>query len=297
MKQDLINKAPQLLSIFGGVDSFVDLVSKHTNKNEIFYKLLSHQDSVFGITPFNLVFSLTSEVFGQTKVDQEPYHVFDIKGNLLYSSTAYANIFGLSILDKALLLDSKTLDMFYLSYKVLKGYKNILLVINKNTSAPRQISFNETSFDNSRITNAIESNQILFVTDDVYIDSQTTRPYPINISYLNSSTPSTPSNILNSPNTITTVFDSNLFNSFLFVPPSSGWIIIHQDTPEGIKYLQATPVLGKGADRFIKYSNEINYVTLSYDNSSVEINSILSNSNRTLSSIDNVIDLRVELSK
>lgn len=297
MSSDLLLKAPQLILSFGGEEKFQSLLNRK-NRDHLCFKIMSHPGPIYSVGPHNMTFSLNSDVFGEGKVYEEPYQVFDLSGNLIYSAGVNKDAFGMSILDKALILDSKTLDMYCLVYRTPKGYKKILLVINKIKSFTDEISYSD-DLVNPVFKSIDLNNQILFISDDVYIDTSSSllKPYPINIALLNSSTPSTPSNIINSPNTDITVFDSYLFSSFLFSPSHSGWLVLYQDTSEGRKFLNLNIKSGKGVDRLILYSTGVYYVSLSEDSSALNMSSVLSNSSRQLASIDNVIDLRVEVFK
>jgi hypothetical protein len=250
-----------------------------------------------------MFFSLTSEKIGESGVANVPYQVFDTYGNVMYSVHNKNLLYGYSSLDKALMVDSESLDLYYLQYRTPQSFSHILFVINKIRLVDRDFASFDNDLGEKIVASNIElNNQIVFTArrDDVHINLNDPflNPYPIKIGFLADISSSIPSreNIASSNRTRTEVYDLALFNSYIFTPERSGWMIFYQDTETGREYLETVITLGEGVDRFISVSPGIYYVALSHEVFPHEVREFLSIEDREPGTISNVIDIRVELS-
>jgi hypothetical protein len=126
-------------SAFGGPENLIEILER-TNITGIeverqVYRILSHPGEVKVISPWGLVLDLMNRDYtGISRSDsiliKYPYGVYNSRGEILYKVKNHNGYFGLSSLDKTLVLQSKTGEMFYLRYSSIEGEMVVLLIVN-----------------------------------------------------------------------------------------------------------------------------------------------------------------------
>ena len=149
---EIDKKLKNISSSFGGAKDLATNVSRSLgvdppslSDKETEYevaKLLYHPDTIATISPWSYRFSIVEYSEYGTLADnsiilEEPYNVYDSGGRLLYSVSSHEGIFGNSLLDKGLVLESESGKTYYLQFPTYLGYtRTIHLIVNRISIVP-----------------------------------------------------------------------------------------------------------------------------------------------------------------
>lgn len=150
IENELLSKLPRLTSAFKSKSNVLTFLKEIHNiplgvpKSKLdansYFKLINHikllidfQDNLFLVSPWDITFNLLN-ISNNTQIKKdvdfnEPYKVFTLEGDLLYSVYSHKGFFGTSELDKWLIQKSKNMSTYLLEYKDVKGESNIIVLI------------------------------------------------------------------------------------------------------------------------------------------------------------------------
>lgn len=301
---------PQVTASFGGADNFLEVLSQNSVYSyEIdaqLNALLSHADATVVITPTNLTFKLYEVYSGVAESNsiqfEEPYSVHNLEGQLLYRVSEHNGIFGYSPLDRALLLQSKPGQFYYLHYSTYTGKRTLLLVVNVfMIESKKKVAIGPTLREQQPVELLNQSlNTILFKLSNGQRDmSQPGLPlYPVRVYFLQSPPGRVPSRteVTTNPISEKTEYEMELDSSFVIHPQTSGWLVFNQVTRSGELPLEIQGMTGAGVHRLIEASPGVYYVGVSSEISLNQLNQALNVLGRVDTEMGNqVINLRVEL--
>jgi len=303
--KELEFKYPQIKRAFGTIATFIDnLVIVYKNEAvKYLTELLNFKGRLIIVDPVYSRFTLYDnydEVDQEAVVFEEPYNVYNIQRELLYSVASHYGIFGNSILDSLLNIDFQPASLFYLDYLTYQGRKQILIL---NGLLPTQITkpINLTSYNPSTLVKGNSLNQIkLKLTSGERDMSAIGLPYyPVRVFYLSTNSPVLLSrqSIINS--SLTEKIDYQLESNQLVInPKDSGWLAFSQVTNTGEAPLSLESITGTGVDRLIEASTNLYYLAIDAD---ININMFKQTFNLadvSLPNFDNYIglDIRGDLS-
>lgn len=270
IERDIDKFYKPLVNSFGGTDIFLrtalDKYQKQTDK--FLYDILSHPHSLKILTAPSFSFYLDDFIGStiNTIILEKPYSVYSPKGDLLYRVSNHNGIFGNSILDRTLILQSDILDYYYLQYDTYQESKTILLIRGLlNGGIERKI---KTGNENSRQLERelLQTNNYLNINPgNILRYSSFTNEIALGIDiYYQPSLPDyrpTVEDIIN--NSTPQQFNVNVSSSFQLNIPASGYIVFTQKSLESeLIYLQPTITKGQGVHRFIEYADNIYYAAL-----------------------------------
>jgi hypothetical protein len=255
-----------LIDSFGGIDSFLESIyNKYLeNTDRVIYDILSHPADVKVIVPpaFSFYLESNNDLFLE-----KPYSVFNKDGEILYKVTNHDGVFGNSMLDRALILQSQPLDYYYLQFDTYQGSNTTMLIMGLlSRDLTRKINPKlrdiETESEITQPNNYLNiySNNVLTENNDFVTDYKSIQLY---------FTPTTPLNTVSlndlrfNPLTQMEIFDVNFSKVMQFYFEKSGFIFFSQATDlNELVYLKPTILKGQGTHRFIKYSEQIYYLAL-----------------------------------
>lgn len=261
---DALDKSYYYLSHnFGGGERFIDFLASTQSPltiEERVHRILSHPSSIAVVSPWSYHLYLGTEE--NPAISSKPYSLFSLEGTLLYKVSNHNSIFGESILDKTLVLQSRSTDMYYLQYESFSDKETVLIIINNlalEVTSPikdsdylkaPEIEAKEPS-DNYISISLPNINQD-YVVSTVLLPSQ-----PLGIK--------TAEEILNNP---TSLRDNNYVsrseNLFVFFPKMSGWLTFSYRDINSIdsEFLYVKSITGAGDDRLIKVSEFVYYLAV-----------------------------------
>lgn len=283
---------------FGGPEAMISQMTLADDDFSTTYKisrLLSHPGDVRVLSPWDLLFEMKGKEEGDFVVPSHGYQVNDIDGRLIYRVTRHGSIWGESLLDKALVLQSQTGFMFYLTYTTFQGSHQTLLIINNlalrssnpisdddyiRVPAPPSIepSNNYINLDCSPVlTNGSSTISTLFLKSVGHI--------PPTLEYVKS-------HPLTKKEDYYLSSDDSLF---IYFPKESGWfyLLLNDQSP-----LEVVNILGAGDDRFIQANEYLSYIAVGEEMDTNLLRQSMGLINRRPSdfSRDNVIRLSAEVS-
>ena len=116
----------------------------YRNNSEWFlHQLINCPKPIVPITPGNIIFALPDSYtasgssdnlvnYDDPNINKQGYEVYDLNHNIIYQVAEHSGVFGLSTLDKLLVVNGKPLDLFYLTFYNKDGSKkNNTLFLNK----------------------------------------------------------------------------------------------------------------------------------------------------------------------
>lgn len=211
--QELQRRLAWVLTSYNGVDNFISYLKESLFiETDISYKglqvheklalynklqlLLQFENDILLISPWSIFIDLRnknneSEILNSSININEPYEVFSIDGDLLYTVKNHLGIFGESRLDKNLLLTSINTSVYFLKYKLYTGQEQLkLLLINMHArnSIESNINFRsvpETLISNLSIINNSGATVNIYKTDSTLITSNIPINYFSNINNIN----------------------------------------------------------------------------------------------------------------
>ncbi len=269
--------------------------------------LLSHPDSIAVITPTNLSFKLYETrddlAASGSIIFELPYSVYNTDGQLLYRVSNHDGIFGNSILDRTLLLQSKPGQFYYLNFDSFQGKRSILLIVNAFTIASKKkISIGPTLKEQQPVDIISEAlNTILFkLVEGERNTAQAGIPfYPIRSYFLQAPPSSSITRDLVRNHHLSEVIDyeTDLDTSFILNPQVSGWFAVDQVTPAGTLPLVISQLTGSGVHRVLNYQDGLYYIGVSSEISLSQLYSALNVVGRTDIELGNqLINCKAELS-
>jgi hypothetical protein len=285
---------------FGGPEAMIRQISLADDDFSTTFKisrLLSHSGEIKVISPWDFLFEMKGASEEDSIIPSHGYKINDIDGRLLYRVTKHGAIWGESLLDKALVLQSMTGYMFYLTYTTFQGIQQSLLIIN---NLALRLSNPISDDDAIRVPAppSIEpsNNYINIECSQVLLNG----PSSITITtlFLKSvgHTPPTLEYVSSNPLTIKEEhYLSSDDSLFIYFPKESGWFFIqlNNQTP-----LELINLIGAGDDRFIQANEYLFYIALGEElNTSLLRQSMgLINRRPAAFSRDNIIRLTLEAS-
>jgi len=124
---------------FGGPENLIEIIER-TNPSSIeverqVYRILSHPGNVEVISPWSMTLDLMDRDYtGLSRkaaiLSNYAYGVYNTRNEVMYKVRQHGGYFGNSSLDKTLVLQSKTGNMFYLRYTSTRGQETTLLIVN-----------------------------------------------------------------------------------------------------------------------------------------------------------------------
>lgn len=301
VKEDIIelnSKFYYLSKGFGGGKRLYEIISESSYSplelERRVHIILSHPNPIHVINPWSGPFHLIPRPRIQWEYDYDigiditrKYDVYDINQRHIYSvgPDSHKGYWGNSVLDKLLIKQSNTGDFYYLyvyTYN-MGSYVYGLLVNNISLKTFSTESINSpvlspTEFNNPRQISIVETaNETSFIVIDgienMHKDENSGYLYPIHVHFLESDPFSTRSRnvILNDVNTKLMQFEIINENTFIYSQglltinlDKSGWIVLSQVKPDGeLIPLNFTSISGLGADRILKESHGVWYVSFS----------------------------------
>jgi hypothetical protein len=214
IKPELINELKRrlawILTSYNGVDNFISYVKESLYiEPDITYRslplhqkialynrlllLLQFEKDIISISPWNLFVDLKEqdsqiEVLNNSINITEPYKVYSVEGNLLYTVKSHLGVFGESRLDKNLLLNSVNTSIYFLRYKLYNGQEQIkLLLVNLHSNKSIVSNINskqvpETLISNISFVNNSGLSINLYKTDSFILPDTTPISFFTNIS-------------------------------------------------------------------------------------------------------------------
>jgi hypothetical protein len=237
----------------GGVESLINFISQRCNSSEELelrlYLLLSHPGDVVVVSPWAPRFNLYDL---ENPIIANLYSTHDINGNLIYKVEAN-DVWGNSILDKALVLQSLTGELFYVCFAGINGPNKILVLINNTELRTASAISSKSTLKAPLLDIPYEpaDNKIELYSDvrinelEILFLAASPRQIPTMADMLQTATRTTYSSI-DSDEVIT------------YHPNRSGWLsIIYRNTPVSL-----SDVLGEGVDRFVALNTHTYYVAI-----------------------------------
>ena len=162
VQRELKRRLPGIVDTYGGVTNFITFIREYLNiptgvrekalsdysKSSLYQyinTLITYSNDVILISPWNLFLDLRLTLNdGITTNDsvnlEEPYRVYNTKGELLYSVKNHFGAFGESRLDKNLIINSTNASMYFLKFKSYNGREQIKLLLVNMFSKRTEIS-------------------------------------------------------------------------------------------------------------------------------------------------------------
>lgn len=246
-----------VVSVFNGAPNLVDAMrGLGWSDREVvrrLYLLISHPEEVKVISPWSQTFplfdELGEELYGKSSITPNtPYSVHTIDGDLLYRVLPHGGWYGTSTLDRALLLQSFTGDMYYLQYQTFTRPYTYLLLINNQSMG--QLSINPPGL-------VEPAGQPSILPGDNRITFSTSRKGRLEVRYLVSTPISIPSTThIREQGTVEYHTLEAWDDKFMWFPKGAGWLAIYHD---GVP-LPLGGVMGAGVDRVIPVNQYVLYI-------------------------------------
>lgn len=249
---------------FGGAEdliSYLSILDDPLSKEERVHRLLSHPGYSAVISPWKPYLNL-EDPYEPNVLYSKPYTLYNSEGRFLYRVKEHNGIFGNSVLDKTLILQSLTGSIYYLQYQSTDSFKTILLLIN-NTALETSIPISDRSYLEAPEPPINEPSDYYLVLDasQVLPNSIVTS---INVHFL-------PSDALNiktgeqiledKVSSVEPYLLTDSDSSFMWFPKRSGWLCITKGTTSP-SFLLIDDILGTGDDRLIYSGNNAYYLAM-----------------------------------
>lgn len=275
LTDNLYKHHAHLIRSVGGKDNFNSYIFSQPNYYvDYLLPLANHSGPTTIVSPWKLAVNLldSQQSGSQQIITSEPYRVFTIQGELLYTVSNHFGYFGSSSLDVALISQSKLLDFYYLEYQTSTTPSMVLLVVNKFMPLSSQQQINKEVKDN--LTSS--SNQVTFklITANVNTSLVGNPIAPINIYMLEGYPSSIPTPLSIKDNPLSTVISYDLEETGqTVIPQFSGWVVIHQ-TIVGVDYFLRLIPTNTGYLRLIEAAPNLYYLALPEDLSMSKLQSL-----------------------
>lgn len=269
--EEIDKKMKSVASSFGGPTELVMSMSRaigadppSLSDKETEYevaKLLYNPDITATISPWSYRFSIADySEYGTLKDEsiilEEPYQVYSTSGKLLYSVSSHQGVFGNSLLDKALVLESESGKTYYLQFPTYLGYtRTIQLIVNRVSVMP-PISLPQFK-PKPTIAETNSRNSIYLKATSSYRNSSLTGnpilPIRLHMQRTNSAIRPTPESVIANADS-TTNFLMEIDDTVIFHPQESAWVVLTQSTSNGLRMLRIGNVSGQGTSRLLEVS-------------------------------------------
>lgn len=251
---------------FGGPENLVEtlsLVDDPLSSNERTHRLLSHPGYLAVVSPWkpylNLIDPLKPDL-----VLTEPITVYSSEGRFLYRVKHHNGLFGSSVLDKTLILQSLSGSIYYLQYRTLTGYTTVLLLVN-NLALEPSLPTNDRSYLQSPDPPMTEPSEYHLILNCSSVVGPTATS--INLHFLPSEDLRQPTaqEIIDNPiSTVEPYILNNADATSMWFPQVSGWITLTKGTTNLIP-LMLSSIEGMGDDRLIAAGNGVYYIALGHE--------------------------------
>lgn len=279
LTDNLYKHNAHLIRSVGGKANFNSYVSSQPNYYvDYILPLANHLGPTAVISPWNLTLNLLDvQAPEPTKIIiSEPYRIFTLEGELLYSVSNHLGYFGSSALDAALISQSKPLQFYYLEYQTATTPILVLLAVNKFMPQTPQQQINKEI----KLNLIPPSNQITFKLTSANVNTTIVgNPVaPIDI-YMLEGYPSTiPTAISIKDNPLSLVIPYDLDETGLsIIPKFSGWIVVNQSIL-GVNYFLKLVPTNVGYLRLVQVSPTLYYLALPEDFSIAKLQSLFNTS-------------------
>ncbi len=271
LKSQLELKAAPLVGTFGSAETLLATiwanVSLPSEVDRRVSTFLTHPDHMLVISPSNLSFKLYDnyqEVLQNNSIIlEQPYSVYDQLGKLLYRVSNHNGIFGYSLLDRQLLLESKPTDYYYLHFNTYAG-KRVLLLVCATNSGTKKV--NTSGLLNGPAYSLSEENNILYldaINTSRNINVSGFPYYPIKTYFLASPPSAKPtiSQIKLNPLTNTQTYSLDFGTALTIQPQTSGWLVITQLATSEVN-LTINNLTGAGVSQLLEANPSLYYISL-----------------------------------
>lgn len=225
--------------------------------------MLSHPGYLAVVSPWKPYLNL-EDPYEPNVIHSEPYTVYNSEGRFIYRVRSHEGIFGNSVLDKVLILQSLSGSIYYLQYKASDSYKTVLLMVN-NLALDTSLPTTDRSYLEAPEPPILEPSEYYLILDASQVIPSTGDSVNIHFLPTDSFRVKTGEDIVNDPITITEPYILNQSDSTLmWFPQKSGWLSITKGTTS-LSFLLIDDVLGTGDDRLIYSGNSAYYIALGHE--------------------------------
>lgn len=198
VQKEIRARMPGIMDSYGGISNFISYVREYlkipVGQKEIalsdyskasFYSyintLLNYSNDVIVLSPWSLFLDLRDTLDSSVSNDsinlEEPYKVYTLEGDLIYTVKNHFGAFGESRLDKQLVVNSSNASAYFLKFKTYSGLQKIKLLLvnlysrntvvsNKFLNTPPTLQTSTLSFvNNTGISLDIYKTESSIVTD------------------------------------------------------------------------------------------------------------------------------------
>lgn len=260
---------PHVVRSFGGTTPLVDFIAQAHPKDltRVLALLLNFTGRLSVLDPVYSRFTLynNDSIEQESVILQEPYSVFTLTGEKLYSVASHYGVFGTSVLDSLLIEEFLPGTLFLVDYLTYQGRKQLLIInglLPSNVNKSSEVNL----FKATTTATSSSRNQILFQTISGARDN--TKPglpfYPVTLYYLPTSSAALLSrnSVLAAPNTQRIPLASE-GSPVVFHPTLSGWLAFSQEAVNNTLVLG--PLAGMGVDRLLTSSPGLYYIAAQSD--------------------------------
>lgn len=250
---------------FGGAPDLLTQLSLAPSRpnlsiEEKVHYILSHPTTIGVVTPWEPVVSLIDETNpNQSILPNFPYQIHDLDGRLIYKVLNHNGLYGGSVMDKALILQSSSGSLYYLHYMSYVGPRTMLLIVNNLA-----LEYSNPLSDRDYLKAPPPSTAIREPANNyITIDASPilTNESVIKIYHMKTEVLKVPkiSELTSSPyTTAEEYFLSPLDPLLIYIPSASGWLYFTQgDSP-----LVLVDLTGAGDDRLIPASSNLYYIAV-----------------------------------
>lgn len=267
VKEELRKRHYYVTRNFNGEENLIDSLRSLDDPlslQERVHRILSHPEYVAVISPWKPYLNL-EDPYEPNVLYSQPYSVYTSEGRFLYRVKKHDGVFGNSILDKTIILQSLTGAMYYLQYQTTDSFKTILLLINNLALEPSMFT-TDRSYLEAPEPPMIEPSEYYIILDASQILSSS-GVSSVNIHFLSTDAlfVKTGEEIIN--NQITQVEPHLLTQedpTFMWFPKRSGWLCLTKGV-ESLSFLLIDDVLGTGDDRLIYSGNNAYYLAMGHE--------------------------------
>ncbi|MBD2201814.1 hypothetical protein H6G33_10685 [Calothrix sp. FACHB-1219] len=271
----LSKRFPNLIQSFGNLNNFLSLVIyKELDPSIYIHRILNHPDKIVVITPTDLSFNITEgdnsfRESSSINLDH-PYSVYDKDGLLLYKVSNHSGVYGNSILDRTLVLQSKVLDYYYLQYDTYSSTKTLLILIGLYSVGINKLLFNKDKDYSANRVSTLEDQSLITINVSSLerdVSKEGTPFYPLRVHTLRSSPSLIPNReqLLINGATSEEDYDLDITDYFFLYPISSGFYSFSQVKGNLIIPVAPSLIDGEGSNRFILSSPYVYYLGMHKD--------------------------------
>jgi len=201
VQREIKRRMPGIIESYGGVVNFLSYVreflhipsgvkesglSMHSKTSLYTYlnTLITFSNDIVVISPWSLFIDLRDTLLNETVANgsiniEEPYRVYTLEGDLIYTVKNHFGAFGESRLDKQLIINSSNATAYYLKFKTYSGKEKIkLLLVNmysRHSMVSNQLLRKPPAIETSTISfvnNTGEPLKIYFIRSSIITDAE-----------------------------------------------------------------------------------------------------------------------------